>query len=177
MAGFKSNRKHETTTNIETTELPTAINETIELQGPVAEPSAITEPETKVDETVVTEATEAAVTETKVMEPTAGKVYTEEQKPYLNKSSVELFSMFGGEQSRGAISLAIRTLTAVGFSRGEVAKMLNKRYQHVRNVLIEAARSAESNERKKTIAARNVTLASVNIQSSESESESPKTVD
>ena len=36
----------------------------------------------------------------------------------------------------GGVSKAIRQLTDAGFSRGEVAKMLNKRYQHVRNVLI-----------------------------------------
>ncbi len=33
-------------------------------------------------------------------------------------------------------SAAIRALTALGHPRGVVAKMLNKRYQHVRNVLI-----------------------------------------
>lgn len=36
----------------------------------------------------------------------------------------------------GGVSKAIRILTERGFSRGEVAKMLGKRYQHVRNVLI-----------------------------------------
>lgn len=36
----------------------------------------------------------------------------------------------------GGVSKAIRKLTNAGFERGEVAKMLNKRYQHVRNVLI-----------------------------------------
>ena len=39
-------------------------------------------------------------------------------------------------QAQGGVSKAIRTLTDLGYSRGEVAKMLNKRYQHVRNVLI-----------------------------------------
>jgi hypothetical protein len=36
----------------------------------------------------------------------------------------------------GDVSKAIRALTALGHDRGAVAKMLNKRYQHVRNVLI-----------------------------------------
>lgn len=35
----------------------------------------------------------------------------------------------------GSVSAAIRKLTAEGKKRGEVAKLLNKRYQHVRNVL------------------------------------------
>jgi hypothetical protein len=36
----------------------------------------------------------------------------------------------------GSVSSAIRKLIADNYSRGEVAKMLNKRYQHVRNVMI-----------------------------------------
>ena len=36
----------------------------------------------------------------------------------------------------GSVSAAIRGLTAEGKSRSEVAKLLEKRYQHVRNVLI-----------------------------------------
>lgn len=46
------------------------------------------------------------------------------------KSSVELIESFG------SISKAIRGLDALKFSRGEIATMLQKRYQHVRNVLI-----------------------------------------
>lgn len=38
--------------------------------------------------------------------------------------------------AQGGVSKAIRVLTEKNFSRGEVAKMLGKRYQHVRNVLI-----------------------------------------
>lgn len=34
------------------------------------------------------------------------------------------------------ISQKIRKLNSEGFSRGAIAKYLNKRYQHVRNVLI-----------------------------------------
>jgi hypothetical protein len=36
----------------------------------------------------------------------------------------------------GSVSGAIRGLTAEGKTRGEVAKILGKRYQHVRNVLV-----------------------------------------
>jgi len=35
----------------------------------------------------------------------------------------------------GSVSNAIRTLAKEGKSRGQIAKMLDKRYQHVRNVL------------------------------------------
>lgn len=36
----------------------------------------------------------------------------------------------------GSVSAAIRKLHEEGKSRGEIAKLLEKRYQHVRNVLI-----------------------------------------
>ena len=39
-------------------------------------------------------------------------------------------------ESFGGVSKAIRGLIALGYSRGETAKTLDKRYQHVRNVLI-----------------------------------------
>ncbi len=42
----------------------------------------------------------------------------------------EIFEHFGN------ISKSIRGLNKLEYSRGEIAKMLNKRYQHVRNVLI-----------------------------------------
>ncbi len=45
-------------------------------------------------------------------------------------SAAELIAKFG------SVSGAIRGLAAEGKSRGDIAKMLNKRYQHVRNVLI-----------------------------------------
>lgn len=37
----------------------------------------------------------------------------------------------------GGVSQAIRKLDAEGMKRGDIAKKLNKRYQHVRNVLIQ----------------------------------------
>lgn len=42
----------------------------------------------------------------------------------------------------GNVSKAIRALDADGYSRGAIAKMLNKRYQHVRNVLITPIKKA-----------------------------------
>ena len=46
------------------------------------------------------------------------------------KVAAELIAKFG------SVSGAIRGLTAEGKTRGEVAVLLGKRYQHVRNVLI-----------------------------------------
>jgi len=36
----------------------------------------------------------------------------------------------------GSVSKAIRTLIGLGFTKSETANMLGKRYQHVRNVLL-----------------------------------------
>lgn len=43
----------------------------------------------------------------------------------------------GGEQMRGAVSKTIRFLDSLNIPRGTIAKMLGKRYQHVKNVLDE----------------------------------------
>lgn len=42
----------------------------------------------------------------------------------------------------GGVSKAIRRLHAEGKKRGEIAKLLGKRYQHVRNVLITPVKQA-----------------------------------
>lgn len=39
-------------------------------------------------------------------------------------------------EEHGGISKAMRALSAAGHKPGPISKMLNKRYQHVRNVLI-----------------------------------------
>lgn len=39
-------------------------------------------------------------------------------------------------EGTGSTSSKIRSLAALGVSRSEIALMLNKRYQHVRNVLV-----------------------------------------
>jgi ribosome-binding protein aMBF1 (putative translation factor) len=41
----------------------------------------------------------------------------------------------------GTVSAAIRTMFAAGMSRSEIAHKLQKRYQHVRNVLITPVKS------------------------------------
>ncbi|TXH42031.1 MAG: hypothetical protein E6Q97_36440 [Desulfurellales bacterium] len=44
----------------------------------------------------------------------------------------------------GSVSSAIRKLHSEGKTRGEIAKMLNKRYQHVRNVLLTPLKKKEA---------------------------------
>lgn len=62
--------------------------------------------------------------------------YTKET--FTNKSAEEIFTIIaGGEKMRGAVSLTIRTLSSLDYTRGQIAKMLGKRYQHVKNVLDE----------------------------------------
>lgn len=53
------------------------------------------------------------------------------------KDSVELWNLFGGELVRGNVSSVIRYLDSLKYPRAKIATMLNKRYQHVRNVLNE----------------------------------------
>jgi hypothetical protein len=43
----------------------------------------------------------------------------------------------------GSVSAAIRKLDAEGIKRGAIAKILNKRYQHVRNVLTTPLKKAD----------------------------------
>lgn len=55
---------------------------------------------------------------------------------YIELTSEQIFNkVSGGELMRGAVSKTIRQLHSEGFTTGQIAKMLNKRYQHVRNVL------------------------------------------
>ncbi len=58
----------------------------------------------------------------------------------MKKMSPEvLVTTFGN----GKKSVTIRYLAAIGFSRSEVAKMLNIRYQHVRNTLMEPMKKVD----------------------------------
>ena len=60
------------------------------------------------------------------------------KKDFEGLESKDIFEKIaGGELMRGAVSQTIRELHAAGFTTGEIAKKLNKRYQHVRNVLSE----------------------------------------
>lgn len=52
------------------------------------------------------------------------------------KDEVKVESKIDYIAKYGNVSKAIRGLNSEGFSRSQIAKMLNKRYQHVRNVLI-----------------------------------------
>lgn len=62
---------------------------------------------------------------------------------YTGLTSEQIFQQIaGGETQRGAVSKTIRQLHADGFTTGNIAKMLNKRYQHVRNVLTEPLKKA-----------------------------------
>ena len=70
--------------------------------------------------------TESTVVETAKVEPTT-KTYV---IPMDGSGGAKYIADLGG------VSKAIRALTDQNYTRGEVAKMLNKRYQHVRNVLI-----------------------------------------
>ena len=60
--------------------------------------------------------------------------FTKEQFKDLTVEQIYV-SLGTTEDTRGAITRAIVQLTEIGFSRMEIAKMLGKRYQHVRNVL------------------------------------------
>lgn len=51
-------------------------------------------------------------------------------------STEALYQIFGGKDKRGATNAAIRYLDGKGFTRSQIAKMLDLRYQHVRNVLL-----------------------------------------
>lgn len=71
------------------------------------------------------------VVESPKVEPTAQVTETKQYPIPLDGSKGSEFI-----QANGGVSKSIRILTEKNFSRGEVAKMLGKRYQHVRNVLI-----------------------------------------
>jgi 3-methyladenine DNA glycosylase/8-oxoguanine DNA glycosylase len=54
-------------------------------------------------------------------------------------TSDDLIKTFGN----GRKSTTIRYLSTVGFSRSQIAKMLNIRYQHVRNTLTEPMKKVD----------------------------------
>lgn len=73
-----------------------------------------------IEQVAETTSTSAPVEETKQDSPIA-----------LDGSQAESYI-----KDQGSVSKAIRTLFDAGLTRGQIAKALNKRYQHVRNVLI-----------------------------------------
>lgn len=70
------------------------------------------------------------------------KSNTFSKSDFDNLKSEEIFDkVAGGEMIRGGVSKTIRELHSCGFTTGQIAKMLNKRYQHVRNVLTEPTKN------------------------------------
>lgn len=67
-----------------------------------------------------------------------------DKRSFEGMTSEEIFNQFGGELSRGGVSKTMRGLAAEGYSTGAIAKMLGKRYQHVRNVLTQPLKKAEA---------------------------------
>ena len=65
------------------------------------------------------------------MNPTTTKQVQDKKDEFDPKVAAAHIARFGGTKSG-----AIRGLTAEGKTRGEISKILNIRYQHVRNVLI-----------------------------------------
>lgn len=78
----------------------------------------------------------------------------------LQKAAPANFSAAAFTSKCGSTSSAIRELTRLGYSRGDVAQLLNKRYQHVRNVLITPIK----NEKKVEQAGRVGTMEDLGVQ-------------
>lgn len=103
---------------------------------------------TKTNVAEITNSTAAAPTSIAVPPKPVAQAQTataeqqEQQSIYSGKTAEEIFAMFGGEQARGAISGAMRAMAAAGYTTSAIAKALNKRYQHVRNVLNEPTQKA-----------------------------------
>lgn len=82
----------------------------------------------------------------KTKETTMGKSNKATKADYAGMTSADIFIAIcgpAGEMTRGAVSKTIRQLAADGHTTGTIAKMLNKRYQHVRNVLTTPAKKVE----------------------------------
>ena len=62
---------------------------------------------------------------------------TNNQADISTLTTEEVYAIFGGKDTRGATSRAIRHLIDLGWKRGRIAKTLGIRYQHVRNVELE----------------------------------------
>ena len=60
------------------------------------------------------------------------------ETPATELKQVEMptnFKMDDEVKKHGSISAVFRDLTAKGYTRGQISKITDKRYQHVRNVL------------------------------------------
>jgi hypothetical protein len=148
-----------------TKNVPTSVE--AKVQVPNAVPNPVLEPKTEAKTETVTE----VKTDPRIHFPIAtppvenssngpktkvivGK--TEEQTTFIKKTMDERWNQFGGRDARGAVSAAIRWCLATGFSRGDTADLLGKRYQHVRNVAMEDLRrkaDADARAAKQPVAA------------------------
>ncbi len=79
-----------------------------------------------------------ATTTTTTTEAPAQKAYAK----YLTMSPDQVIKEVGGTD-RGAISKAIRELAAMGATKGEIAKMTNRRFQQVRNILLQPLKTQQ----------------------------------
>jgi hypothetical protein len=104
--------------------------------------------ETKKPEAATTQAVEVKVEAPKVEAPALADPHAEERAKFVKMTTQEVWNFFGGQDARGNINKAIRHLTAIGFDRASVAKITGKRYQHVRNVLVEDARAKTEAENR-----------------------------
>lgn len=64
----------------------------------------------------------------------------ENNNKFKGKNKDEIFAMYGGENIRGVISKVMLEMYKEGYTRSQIADILKKRYQHVRNVLVEDAK-------------------------------------
>lgn len=67
---------------------------------------------------------------------------------FENKTTQEIYTIFGEKETRGTTSKAIRELSSLGFTRSQISKMLGIRYQHVRNVQLQILKRVPSQEEK-----------------------------
>lgn len=116
--------------------------------APKTEAVSNVDPKTGTDPKTETKA--EVKTEPKILTPTAPteeskeqkEVWTADQKKFVDMTQDQLWANFGGRDKRGVVSQAIRYLNALGFTKSKIADLTGKRYQHVRNVLVEDARMA-----------------------------------
>lgn len=119
---------------------------TVEQKGEVAK-TETKKPETEA-KIATAPAPEVKVEAPKIEAPALADPHAEERAKFVKMSTQEVWNFFGGQDARGNINKAIRHLTAIGFDRASVAKITGKRYQHVRNVLVEDARAKTEAENR-----------------------------
>lgn len=76
----------------------------------------------------------------------------QKQTRQLQKAAPANFNPVKFVNEAGSKSEAIRKLTVMGYSRGDVAQLLGLRYQHVRNVLITPVKNPGKNQKSGRVA-------------------------